>query len=346
MADNLYFTEAKETVLRFITKEYATMPEKLVSMLLNNFYKFTSYEEESKQIKPRIFFTSNIDMINKNIPNCYKLQLFSDEDEQFFNSRLKSLLVFCLNDWTVYIEHKDNKYNYGICKVFNSIKEKSLAELIFENEILLNTEKFNLIYIDTLSSYAIGLRGIKGGNIIINFSINDTNFLNRENVIKRFVNASFSKLKTTKNKLNEIKILYENILKRAINDIHGAICVVVDKDFKDPKGYFADGVWLNEPIEFSKTFLMTRSYSEAKLTNIAELFIAMLNYDGITIVDNIGRIRAYNVFIKSDRLTKKNVTGGARKRAAYAIINSGMKKIVGVYFHSQDGEIFYEEVKK
>lgn len=346
MADNLYFTEAKETVLRFITKEYATMPEKLVSMLLNNFYKFTSYEEESKQIKPRIFFTSNIDMINKNIPNCFKLQLFSDEDEQFFNSRLKSLLVFCLNDWTVYIEHKDNKYNYGICKVFNSIKEKSLSALIFENEILLNTEKFNLIYLDTLSSYAIGLRGIKGGNIIINFSINDTNFLNRENVIKRFVNASFSKLKTTKNKLNEIKILYENILKRAINDIHGAICVVVDKDFKDPKGYFADGVWLNEPIEFSKTFLMTRSYSEAKLTNIAELFIAMLNYDGITIVDNIGRIRAYNVFIKSDRLTKKNVTGGARKRAAYAIINSGMKKIVGVYFHSQDGEIFYEEVKK
>ncbi len=346
MADNLYFTEAKETVLRFITKEYATMPEKLVSMLLNNFYKFTSYEEESKQINPRIFFTSNIDMINKNIPNCFKLQLFSDEDEQFFNSRLKSLLVFCLNDWTVYIEHKDNKYNYGICKVFNSIKEKSLSALIFENEILLNTEKFNLIYLDTLSSYAIGLRGIKGGNIIINFSINDTNFLNRENVIKRFVNASFSKLKTTKNKLNEIKILYENILKRAINDIHGAICVVVDKDFKDPKGYFADGVWLNEPIEFSKTFLMTRSYSEAKLTNIAELFIAMLNYDGITIVDNIGRIRAYNVFIKSDRLTKKNVTGGARKRAAYAIINSGIKKIVGVYFHSQDGEIFYEEVKK
>lgn len=346
MADNLYFTEAKETVLRFIAKEYATMPEKLVSMLLNNFYKFTSYEEESKQIKPRIFFTSNIDMINKNIPNCYKLQLFSDEDEQFFNSRLKSLLVFCLNDWTVYIEHKDNKYNYGICKVFNSIKEKSLSALIFENEILLNTEKFNLIYLDTLSSYAIGLRGIKGGNIIINFSINDTNFLNRENVIKRFVNASFSKLKTTKNKLNEIKILYENILKRAINNIHGAICVVVDKDFKDPKGYFSDGVWLNEPIEFSKTFLMTRSYSEAKLTNIAELFIAMLNYDGITIVDNIGRIRAYNVFIKSDRLTKKNITGGARKRAAYAIINSGMKKIVGVYFHSQDGEIFYEEVKK
>jgi hypothetical protein len=196
-----------------------------------------------------------------------------------------------------------------------------------------------------LSSYAIGLRGLKGSNIIVNFSINDSNFLNRENVIKRFVNASFSKLKTTKNKLTEIKILYENILKKAINDIHGAICVVIDKDYKD-KGLFSDGIWLSEPIEFSKTFLQTKSYSEAKLTNIAELFISMLNYDGITIVDNAGRIRAYNVFVKPDKVTKKNIVGGARKRAAYSIINSRTKRVVGVYFHSQDGEIFYEEVGK
>ena len=72
----------------------------------------------------------------------------------------------------------------------------------------------------------------------------------------------------------------------------------------------------------------------------------MLNYDGITIVDNMGRIRAYNVFIKPEKFNKNATTGGARKRAAYAIINSGIRKIVGVYFHSQEGEIFYEEVKK
>ncbi len=346
MADNLYFTEAKETILRLITKEYPSLPENLISVFINSFYKFCSYEEEGRKIKPRIYITNNIDLLNKNILNCFKLQLFTDEDEQFFHSRLKSILSFCLNDWTAYIEVRDNKINYGICKVFNSIKEKPLSQLVFESSELLNNEKFNLIYLDTLSSYAIGLRGIKGGNIIVNFSINDSNFLNRENVIKRFVNASFSKLKTTKNKLNEIKILYENILKRAINNIHGAICVVIDKDYKDVKNFFADGIWLNEPIEFSKTFLMTKSYSEAKLNDIAELFISMLNYDGITIVDNAGRIRAYNVFIKSDKYNKKNIIGGARKRAAYAVINCGIKKVVGVYFHSQDGEIFYEETKK
>lgn len=345
MADNLFFTEAKDTVLRFIAKEYPTMPENLISVLINNFYKFCSYEEESQKIKPRIIFTNNIDLVNKSIPNCFKLQMFSDEDEKMFNSRLKSLLLFCLNDWATYIEYKNGHFNYGICKVFNSIKEKGLNQLIFESTTLPSDEKFSLIFLETLSAYAINLHGIKGSDIIVNFSINDSNFLNRGNVIKRFVNASFAKLKTTKNKLTEIKILYENILKKAINDIHGAICVVIDKDYKD-KGYFSDGIWLEEPIEFSKAFLQTKSYSEARLNNIAELFISMLNYDGITIVDNIGRIRAYNVFIKADKYSKKNIVGGARKRAAYGIINSNIKKIVGVFFHSQDGEVFYEEVKK
>ena len=138
--------------------------------------------------------------------------------------------------------------------------------------------------------------------------------------------------------------LYANIFKKAFNDIHGAICVIVDKDYVD-KGYFSDGIWLETPIEFSKMFMQTNGYSETKLTSIAELFIAMLNYDGITIVDNAGRIRAYNVFITSNnKLT--NIVGGARKRAAYTIINSKVKKIVGVYFQSQDGETFYEEVIK
>ena len=345
MADNLFFTEAKETVLRFIAKEYPTMPENLISVLINNFYKFCSYEEESQKIKPRIIFTNNIDLVNRTTPNCFKLQLFSDEDEKMFISRLKSLLMFCLNDWATYIECKDGRINYGICKVFNSIKEKGLNQLIFESESLPANEKFSLIFLETLSAYAINLHGIKGSDIIVNFSINDSNFLNRGNVIKRFVNASFSKLKTTKNKLTEIKILYENILKKAINDIHGAICVVIDKDYKD-KGYFSDGIWLEEPIEFSKTFLQTKSYSEARLNNIAELFISMLNYDGITIVDNVGRIRAYNVFIKADKYSKKNIVGGARKRAAYGIVNSGLRKVIGVFFLSQDGEVFYEEVKK
>ena len=62
MADNLFFTEAKESVLRFIAREYPTMPEDLITAFIHNFYRFCSYEEEGQKIKPRIIFTNNIDV--------------------------------------------------------------------------------------------------------------------------------------------------------------------------------------------------------------------------------------------------------------------------------------------
>ena len=71
----------------------------------------------------------------------------------------------------------------------------------------------------------------------------------------------------------------------------------------------------------------------------------MLNYDGITIVDNAGRIRAFNVFVETNQNNKKHILGGARKRAAFTIIDSGHKKVIGVYFQSQEGEVFYQRVR-
>ena len=72
----------------------------------------------------------------------------------------------------------------------------------------------------------------------------------------------------------------------------------------------------------------------------------MLNFDGITVVDTTGRVLAYNVFVQSNINRTKNVIGGARKRAAYTIINSRRKHIAGVYFQSHEGEIFYKSLKK
>ena len=130
-----------------------------------------------------------------------------------------------------------------------------------------------------------------------------------------------------------------------MNDVKGTICVVVDKDYQD-NGLFEDGIWLKEPISFSKLFTQSKSYSEEKLQAFAELFINMLNFDGITVVDTTGKVLAYNVFVESNMNRTKNVIGGARKRAAYTIINSRRKHIVGVYFQSHEGEIFYKSLVK
>ena len=49
--------------------------------------------------------------------------------------------------------------------------------------------------------------------------------------------------------------------------------------------------------------------------NKLEMFFAMLNYDGITIIDTEERIRAYNLFCKVDSDGEVKINGGARHRA-------------------------------
>ena len=129
-----------------------------------------------------------------------------------------------------------------------------------------------------------------------------------------------------------------------MNDVNGTICVVVDKDYMD-NGLFEDGIWLKEPISFSKLFTQSKSYSEEKLQAFSELFINMLNFDGITIIDNLGRIRAYNVFVETNSKKVGYIVGGARKRAAYHILSSKRKDIVGVYFQSHEGEVIYHSLR-
>jgi hypothetical protein len=90
-------------------------------------------------------------------------------------------------------------------------------------------------------------------------------------------------------------------------------------------------------------FLRSSKYDENVLRSYADVLTTMLDFDGITVIDNAGRIRAYNVFIDANVDKKNKIVGGARRRAAYAILQNKSKKIIGVYFQSQDGDNFYKE---
>lgn len=346
MQENVFYVSARDAVVDFIKFEAENFPNKLQLNFLNFFSELGKYEEEGVKIRPTIIFTNAIDTIVKHIPNTHKMTMFIDVNEVQFNLRMKSLIPFCKQDWIIYVSVKENEITYGIVKTLNSIKEKSLIKMIFESEALQDRkEKFYLFSVETISTYFMTLRGLKGKVLNVNFSL-DLDRINNWNLeIKEFVNSSFSKLRTTEKKLNQIKTMYENVFDSVFKDVHGALCVVIDKDYVD-NGFFSDGIWLKEPISFSKLFMQSKSYSEPKLLAFCDLFISMLNYDGITIVDNTGTIRAYNVFVETNANRLQNITGGARKRAAYTVINSRRKRIVGVYFQSHDGEAFYKYVKK
>lgn len=346
MVENIFYQNARDNIVDFINCEWPDFPQGLLNQYLNFFTNISHYEEEGVLIKPNILLTNDIDAIDRAISLSYTLEMFSDDTEAKFISRMKALAPFCLHDWSVYVcAGTDGKFRYGIYRCLNSIKDKDFNTQLFEKKSLKEkTDKVFAFLTSAYTSSCVIIKGLKDNEIRINFGLTTKKVLDYKEEIQEFVDASFSKLRTTKQKLSVVKTLYGNIFENVFKNVHGTICVVIDKDYQDD-GYLGDGIWLSEPISFSKLFTQAKSASEAKLLGISNLFLNMLNYDGITVVDNMGRIRAYNVFVETEQ-QDINIYGGARKRAVFSIINSKKKKIVGVYFKSQEGEVFYQRVRR
>ena len=346
MEEMIFYDNAKENVTSFFEKEFPNFPPLLMSHFLNRFNEILNYTEEGTIIQPKIVFTNNIDSIVRSIPKSYAMTIFEDSDATKFNPRLKSILPITKNDWCLFIDIKENKISYGILMSFTSIKDRNLIRNLQENTSIKDkTDKVFCIVARPLNFYSMSLHSVSGNDLIINLSLDKSksNIFNYE--ISEFVDASFSKLRTTQLKLQDMKNMYLNIFTNVFSRVNGSICVIVDKDYKD-NGMFEDGIWLKEPISFSKLFTQSKSYNEEKLQAYADLFMNMLNFDGITIVDNLGRLRAYNVFVEPNSKKVGYIVGGARKRAAYYILSTRKRDIVGVYFQSHEGEVFFQLVPK
>lgn len=342
MEEMIFYDSAKENVTSFFEKEFPNFPPLIISNFLNKFNDFLNYSEEGMVIRPKIVFTNNIESVVKSIPKANILPVFSDPNPTMFNSRLKSLLAIAEHNWLVYVDIKDT-INYGLVMSFGSIKDKDAISCLLDNSSLKDkSTKISCIVARALNFYTMSLHSISDNDLTISFALDKSKFSAFNTEIGEFVDATFSKLRTTQRKLQDMKTMYLNIFSHVMSDIQGTICVIVDKDYED-NGFFSDGIWLKEPISFSKLFTQSKSYDEEKLRAFTNLFINMLNFDGITIVDNKGRLRAFNVFVEPNNKRVGYIVGGARKRAAYSILSSKRKGIIGVYFQSHDGEVFYHE---
>ncbi|MCL2570328.1 MAG: hypothetical protein FWE16_03925 [Firmicutes bacterium] len=350
MNENIFYLDAKNKIVDFLGENYDDFPIKLQNRFLNFFPKMVNYEEEGHKYRPRLLFTNNIEAVIKSLPFPSKLELFRDENEHMFASRLKALVPFTSHDWCIYVNCGEDEITYGIFRNINSIKEQGLEDVIFKSPHLKDrSDKVFGIYAYAENAWAVTMKSIKGNEISINFALDIKVVNDWDGEINAFVDASFSKLKATSKKSAEIKTMYKNIFKNVLRNIHGTICVVVDQDYPTSEfrdDFLDDGIWLREPISFSKLYIQGQHNVEPKLNAISAVFMSMLEFDGITVVDNAGNILAYNVFVEANLRTSGNIMGGARKRAAYTIINSRKKLIIGVYFQSHDGEMFYAPLKK
>ena len=345
MTSTMYYASVPRKVRQIFTKENVNLPRGLLSNILGFMSRICSYEEEENKIRPSIIIGCNIDNAIKQVPGHYRLKVSRGMRSCIdIDKKVKPLVPFCNNGWHVYLDINPKYIEYGIVRAFTGLKGLSIAETLFTtDELLQSSVDFQLVELTAVNNFVISIRGLLGSELTI-----DTRFVKVPavgDVQLDMAKDAASGVDGEDNRDAIVKVFY-NLLKVALQKVHGTICLVVKKDYVFPNVNLKDGIWLEDPIDI-KEFSLQHITSPGNIT--AEMFyalsgvmIGMMNHDGITVIDDVGRVRGYNIFISKESIKTVEVSGGARKRAAYALMQLHDPGVLGVYFQSQDGNSFYK----
>ncbi len=348
-------SSAKE-IVSFFQEKGINMSE----MLWDNVFIFLSkicyYEEEEKRIFPSLVLGHNLEA--EDFGKLFQIEVIpivKEGDINLFFKRLKPLLPFCNNGWKVYVDIKEDMLGFGIMRNFSGIEGFTVDEVLVEcqkenYEMIRSQYKISYAVIEPISINEFETVAMDGDALRVAFRLDKDNEKTCIGCKDQFV-QDFLSSRTDERVEKAIK----KIVKLFSQKLHGAICLVVDEECLLPNEQLKDGIFLEEPIDLAglaAELLDKRVNLESKyMLTLSEkyyamsgLFIEMLNFDGITIVNTQGKILAYNVFITPQNNISIS-SGGARKRAAQALLNNKESNYVGVYFQSQDGYFFYERIE-
>lgn len=315
------------------------------------------YEEEEKKIRPSLIIGNHL--LDKNLLGILQataLRIIVDKKEETnLKKRLKSLIPFCENGWRICISFDSDEVRYGILRSFNGPTSLNIDALLLDlSDVEIKDLNLSYVLMDVINNFEIVLKG-NAEHLKIDFKLceqesNNNNFL--DSFCNDFIDAIDESCGLDKKKLKTAMMKTINLFSQKL---HGSLCLIVEHDCELPDDVLKDGVFLPEPIDICSVLTEELNDSNRNASSIMSshekyyaftgLMLEMLNFDGVTVVDNKGRLRAYNIFVKSDINTDNFLSGGARKRAAEFLCKQHNRKYVGVYFQSQDGVSFYRKVE-
>ncbi len=341
------FCDSSGTIYSFLESQNVPLSESLYVELLRFLSKACMYEEEERKIRPSIVIGSNL--LNKDFKKITQATIIPLVKEPLESSnltkRLKSSLPFCNNGWRVFVNIDEQMLTYGIIRNFNGPSGLNVEDVLVNltNEELTSLQT-NFVLIDVISNFEIILRGYDG-TCTIDFRLVDNT--DNEDTRKLFLQDLLS---AYSGDIAKETTAYSKIIKLFSQKLHGSICLVVKHDYTLPDEILKDGIFLETPIDIYSVLaevLQDANFAisaHEKYHAFTGVLLEMLNIDGITVVDNMGRIRAYNVFVKPEATGNETLSGGARKRAATYLRNQSNPNYIGVYFQSQDGMNSYERI--
>ncbi|MCF0220747.1 MAG: hypothetical protein HUK19_00485 [Fibrobacter sp.] len=305
----------KQTVEDFIKNHSASMRSDIISAVANFLPQISNYREEDKTFSFRIILGVGTLPSIKGRPHVLKTLPLKDLTAQMVTKTIRSLTIFCCNGADILINQTEDSVTFGV--VYFDIEQTGLAEIYFLRKgflIMGSISRTKVIVI------AMGPDD-KPENLILSFD-----FSGSENLPV----PDFSK------KYNRDVALWSGIFRRAKKDVHGTICLIVSPEWSWEKDCenFSRGDVLQNPVSIAYG---DGTDSTRKLDDGVRMLLSMMDYDGMTIIDTHGNIRAYHCFVKIDQ---NDCSVGGSRHIAFATLkkkNNNLYK--AIYFQSHEGQV-------
>ena len=315
--------------------------EKFNQNLLDSIYELlpqiSAYKEEDKVFGFKMVvgydFLTKVDKETSSFFEIKRCSLAGEGDIEEIRRLLKETVIFCSKNADLYIDQvSETEIAFGV--FFTDYKHTGLLDR------------------KVLHSKALILEGFINEGVRVLCNDEEKRFFIRLSFSQNFDERRYS---ANSFHLSDECRYWDGIFKKVKQTVHGTICLIVkpswradDDNFVGEKVTEFKGVSVAYSNSTDATDLLTKQYS-------IEMFLSMLDYDGVTILDTDGNVRSYHniVKIKSKQDegdgkegdgtgAKKKVPGGARHQAFNTLkeISDWQNRgYVGVYFQSQEGEV-------
>ncbi len=324
----------RKKIKDFFLRKLPEMKEAVIDAIIEILPSVPHYQEENDH------FTFRIIMGNGNPPMGWNRRIYDfsgDALENLFKERvkacLKDVIHFCKSGCDLIIQQMPAREK----------SETSIQVGVFQSDLgnageterALLEKGFLLIECVNRSKICINSHTPAGASdhLLIRFDLDENEFSDNledkdlESYPKGFWAGLFSQIK---------------------REVHGTICLFVDPswDGNTDDNFDAGKIVFEDYKEMQikpDSMLDSQSYRDLYEQNfIRKMFISMLNYDGITVIDTNGCVRAFHCFVSIHR--GKFTSGGARHRAYRALANlfKDNECYKALYFQSQEGNVrFY-----
>ena len=324
----------RKRIKEFFLRKLPEMKEAVIDAIIEILPSVPHYQEENDH------FTFRIIMGNGNPPMGWNRRIYEfsgDALENLFKERvkacLKDVIHFCKSGCDLIIQQMPAREK----------AEASIQVGVFQSDIgnageterALLEKGFLLIECVNRSKICINSHTSSGvsDHLLIRFDLDENEFSDNleDRDFESYPNGFWAGL------FSQIK-----------RDVHGTICLFVDPSWNgnDDENFDAGKIVFDDYKEMQikpDSMLETQTFRDLYEQNfIRKMFISMLNYDGITVIDTNGCVRAFHCFVSIHR--GKFTSGGARHRAYRALANlfKDNECYKALYFQSQEGNVrFY-----